>query len=237
MKNLIIFSFGLLVFSSCSETHQEAETENINSDVTETVVDTVQQIVADTLVEENNSFEFFDDYCAISTKKELLEKFDKKDLTDQSVWYAEGTMEKKSTLLVDPNTKYAILYVWSDENPDKVAFIEANFYLGDSTTQNNKGLTTKDGLNIGMSINELAEWNGNPLKFLGFGWDYSGGVMADSTDRFLTSQYQVNLGFDDFNDEFMELLGDVTLNSDMDIVKKADIYVNQLTFYPSKSDE
>ena len=168
---------------------------------------------------------------------EILEKFDKKDLTDQSVWYAEGTMEKKSTLLVDPNTKYAILYVWSDENPDKVAFIEANFYLGDSTTQNNKGLTTKDGLNIGMSINELAEWNGNPLKFLGFGWDYSGGVMADSTDRFLTSQYQVNLGFDDFNDEFMELLGDVTLNSDMDIVKKADIYVNQLTFYPSKSDE
>ncbi len=238
MKNLIAFSLSIVLLSSCSESKDEMMQEGAISNHTEVTADTViQEIIEDTIKDIPTNFEYFDDYTSILTKEDLLAHFDKTNLTNQSVWYAEGTMEKKSTLLIDPNTKFAILYVWSDENPDKVDFIEANFYLGDSTTQNNKGLTTKDGLKIGMTINELADWNGNTLSFLGFGWDYSGGVMVDSTDRFSTSNYQVNLGFDEFTDEFMDLLGDVTLNTDMDIVKKANIYVNQITFYPPKVDE
>lgn len=238
MKNLITFSLSLVLLNSCSESKNEMTQEETTSNHTEVHVDTViQEVIEDTIKDTQNKFEYFDDYTSILTREDLLAHFDKTNLTNQSVWYAEGTMEKKSTLLVDPNTKYAILYVWSDENPDNVDFIEANFYPGDSTTQNNKGLTTKDGLNIGMTINELADWNGNPLSFLGFGWDYSGSVMVDSTDRFNTSNYQVTLGFDEFTDEFMDLMGDVTLNTDMDIVKKANIYVNQITYYPPKVDE
>lgn len=89
---------------------------------------------------------------------------------------------------------------------------------------------TTDSLAIGVSLRHLLRLNGKPVSFSGFGWDY-GGYVGDFNGGTLANRplglrlelpYTVNS---------TELLGDISLRSDMPAVQKmADsIYVAELS--------
>lgn len=90
--------------------------------------------------------------------------------------FEEGTVERPYTILY-PNTDDEILIVWQDESrqtPEQIYVDREGRWR------------SKKGIKVGTSYEELEEINNGPIKFYGFGWDYSGAVdwnegkMADS---------------------------------------------------------
>jgi hypothetical protein len=239
MKFLIPISILFFGLASCQTNENTITDKQVDVEVEEDKIDTsvVDETVEEVEPEVTTEFNTFDDYFAISTKEELVEKFPKESLKDDISWYGEGEVSKLSTILTNPVNGQVVKYVWSDDDTNEAEWIEANYFEGDSASLPNKGLTTKSGLSLGMSLFDLQEWNEKPLKFLGFGWDYSGSVMVDKEDRLNDSPIQINLGFDDFSDENNFLIGDVTLNSNDEKVKDKGIYVNELVYYYDKLNE
>ncbi|MGB7784749.1 MAG: hypothetical protein WBL27_01490 [Salinimicrobium sp.] len=90
--------------------------------------------------------------------------------------FEEGTVERPYTILY-PHTKDEILIVWQDASrstPEQIYVDREGRW------------SSKKGIKVGTSYEELEEINNGPIKFYGFGWDYSGAVdwnegkMADS---------------------------------------------------------
>ncbi len=233
---LSIFFIGLLSCNSNGNSESNP-VEEIVTEVVEPNNDSV--IVEEPIVEQESttSFNTFDDYFAISTKEVLVEKFPKENLKDDISWYGEGEVSKQSTVVTNPENGQVVKYVWSDDDANEAEWVEVYYSESDSITLANKGLASTSGLSLGMSLADLEKWNQRPLKFLGFGWDYSGSVMVEKEDKLSDSQIQVNLGFDDYSDENNFLLGDVTLKSDDEKLKGINIYVNEMIYYYNKLDE
>lgn len=210
---------------SCTNAEQK-QTEQ--EDLTPTVVEDSIEL-ADIKTESKPTFQYFDDYFAISSKTDLYATFDSSALKDEISWYAEGTVQRQSTFLIHPKTKHALNFVWSDDDKLTTAWVEANFYDEDDVLLKNKGLEAKNGLYIGMPLKALEDWNKAPISFFGFGWDYSGAVLPDSTGRLSKSNVGINLGISEMSN--LDVLGDVELSSQDSSVQNLLIYINQMTYY------
>ena len=80
--------------------------------------------------------------------------------------FEEGTVERAYSILY-PHSPDKILVIW--KGPERTEFHQ--IYLdGKSRWRSNTGIQ------IGTTYDELVELNGAPVKFYGFGWDYSGAV-------------------------------------------------------------
>lgn len=93
--------------------------------------------------------------------------------------FEEGTVERPYSILY-PETPDQLLIIWEDESRSKAYQI----YIEDEGKWK-----TQNGISVGTSYEDLEEINNGPIKFYGFGWDYSGAVdwndgkMADSNVR------------------------------------------------------
>ena len=93
--------------------------------------------------------------------------------------FEEGTAKRPYSILY-PETPDQLLIIWEDESRSKAYQI----YIEDEGKWK-----TQTGISVGTSYEDLEEINNGPIKFYGFGWDYSGAVdwndgkMADSNVR------------------------------------------------------
>lgn len=93
--------------------------------------------------------------------------------------FEEGTVELPYSILY-PGTGDELLIIWEDVNRTKIHQLRFD---------KNGRWQTHNGIKIGTSYEELERLNGKPIKFYGFGWDYSGAVdwnggkLADSNIR------------------------------------------------------
>lgn len=89
---------------------------------------------------------------------------------------------------------------------------------------------TAGGLKIGTSLNELLKMNGKPIAFLGFGWDYGGGILSLNHGVLENSRIHFNLDISEDPTGNNAVYGDTELNSDMPEVKRvADkIHVSEI---------
>lgn len=87
------------------------------------------------------------------------------NLAEGTDLFEEGSVERPYTILY-PNTSDELLIVWQDETrttPQQIFVDREGRWV------------SKKGIKVGTSYEELEEING-PIKFYGFGWDYSGAV-------------------------------------------------------------
>jgi hypothetical protein len=109
----------------------------------------------------------------------LQEIYPEAEIAEGVDLFEEGTVELPYSILY-PETDNQLLIVWEDETrtrPYQLYFDSEGKW------------STKQGIKVGTSYEDLEKINEGPIKFYGFGWDYSGAVdwndgkMADSNIR------------------------------------------------------
>ncbi len=152
-------------------------------------------------------------------KNDLGEIFGQANLKDGSEWIEEGTVEVKTTKIVQGNDELTVY--WEDESPGKIKL------SGENSRWN------VSGVKPGMTIAELEKLNGKPFRFYGFGWD-NGGMVFDWGEGNLADKFrgvEVTIGFKDDipegkNTETDKMMGDnIKLNSDQEELKKYQLAV------------
>lgn len=105
----------------------------------------------------------------ISSSQELDRIYPNSRKQEGTDLFEEGTVERAYSVLY-PDTPNQILITWSNPNRSQIHSIRVE-QPGD--------WKSKAGIRIGTTYEELVKMNG-PLKFYGFGWDYSGAVDWDN---------------------------------------------------------
>lgn len=228
---LSVLVLGLI---ACGESH-DPESESVEEIIITDPIDVKTVEVVEDNVEAKIDFSKFDHYATILTKNDLIAKFGEENLEDRTVWYAEGTVERQSTILTNPDNGHVVKYVWAEEDNSTTSWIEATHYLWNEafSIEGTQTLETENGLKLGMSLAELREWNEADFKFSGFGWDYAGGVFAEKGSNLADSKVQVNLMNDQVasNEGFDFMIGDVELHADDEKLIDAPVLVEQFSLY------
>jgi len=223
--NLLVLLFLSATIFSCGNSNSTNKTDEEN-------IDNNEEANNEENTESNeDDFNMFEHYATILTKTDLIAQFGEANLTDKIESYAEGTVEKNTTTLKNPENGYIIKYVWDDDN-QTTSWIEASYNIFDAEYNiiGTQKVKTKNGLSTGMSLADLREWNGANFKFSGFGWDYGGGIYAEEGSKIANSPVKMSL--DMLNYEGTEFaLGDVELNADDQKLKDANIIISTITMY------
>ncbi len=223
MKKLTINLFAILlitmIFACGSKTDKNNNETNNNVET--------EDVKKDNNVEEKIDFSKFDHYATILSKEDLTMKFGESDLTDETKFFAEGTVKVETTTLVNSKFGHTITFGWNEDN-SKTAWISADY-----TTLSKAGfqeIKTNSGLSTGMTLSELQKWNGAEFKFSGFGWDYGGGIFQEEGSKITNSPITIDLGLLDYAG-FDFALGDIELVSSDAKLKDAKIVVTKLKLY------
>ena len=113
--------------------------------------------------------------------------------------------------------------IYSDKKNEIVVYWNDSFYhkkivlLESSDTAS--PFHTAYGLKIGSTMNDLLRLNGQKISFSGFDWDYGGMIQSFNNGALEKSKIHFRLGLS--GDYDGGLSGDMELNTDMPIVKKA----------------
>lgn len=222
--------FALLM--SCAEETAAETTETPSNNTTEVNNDSANVEVVE---EATLNFEYFEDYAALTTKTKLYEHFTEDQLRDDTTWYAEGTVMRMSTVLKDGER--TINFVWAEDDNESLENIEAHAQLWseDWSATSRQAMPSQCGITLGASLAELVEWNGAAVHFSGFGWDYAGGIfeLPEYGGKLLDCETGIRLDMDysDESQDWTHLYGDMELNSEMDGILDAPIFVGVFSYY------
>lgn len=240
MKLVIFALMGLLLFSCGgeSDTNVDVDVDTVVVEDDVAVEEVIEEEIEPVIEEEEEIIEItystVEDYGQIVSKEQLVSEFGEENLVDGEAWYAEGTVRIENTLLTNPENGHVINYLW-EEDGSTLSFIEANYYLMDEdySIHGTQIITSESGLSTGMNLDELVEWNGEDFSFYGFGWDYEGGIFADSSSRFADCPVQVKLSFDleiEIPDAYRGMYSDGIFNTADDVAQGAPVLLDKLTY-------
>ena len=224
-----------LVFFACNSSEEVDIKPETTALVNVKKNDSIQVDLTVKVKESKAAFSRFEDYATLDTKTKLIATFGEENLIDKVSYYAEGEVKKKTTVLTNPKTNNVIRFLWRDDQPDSLSFIEAFLYIYDAESYevvDSQHLYTNCGLYTGMDINKLRNWNATDFSFSGFGWDYAGGVFEVEGSRLAACDVKIRLGLQaDSKDQNHGLYGDVEFNTANPKVMSAPILVDQLTYH------
>lgn len=236
MKTIILISLASLTLWSCNSESETTEEKKPNTEETATTAQEEVEITEEEITEpEVADFSKIEHYAIFTTKDMLVENFGAENIKDGSSWFGEGTMELKHSVLTNPSNGHIVKYVWEEENPTKLAFIEvyANVRNADYETVSTQKIGTNCGLFTGMTIKEMKELNGADFSFSGFGWDFHG--MVRQADESVISSCGLSLAmdlkFEEGKDEYNNLYGDIELSTSDELVLNAPITLDHMTLF------
>jgi hypothetical protein len=236
MKNLYIGLISTTLLFSCNAASEK--TENHASSTNEVSADTTA--IADQMDENSEDmnlvFATLEDYAILDTKDMLIEAFGTENIVDGTSWYGEGSMELNHSVLTNPNNGHIIKYVWQEENPNKLSFLEVygNIRNADYEVIGTQKIETACGLYTGMTIKEMKKWNGADFEFSGFGWDFGGMVRQAEGSKFLNCNLSLTLDLKyqpDPSDEYNQLYGDTDLSTSNEVAFNAPITLDFITLF------
>ncbi len=234
---ILFLSIGIIACNESKENNTETKTTTKEDISIDTLVSTIELESVEPM---EVSFSYFEDYSKILTKDDLISQFGKENIKDQTSWYAEGTVERQSSTLTNPNNNHIIKFIWDENTNSKTSWIEANFNQWDENYENTgtQTLSSSNSLALGMSLNDLKKWNNADFKFSGFGWDYAGQIFTEPNSKLAESEVQIILGYDyeSTQGSFEFIIGDVELNSNDEKLTEAPIFIEQMIFYLSESN-
>ncbi len=158
------------------------------------------------------------------TKEDLISKFGKENVEDETILIEEGSVEVKTTVLFK-DTENELRIIWNEKgNPKKLWF------------ENIGAKWDVYGTKVGMELKWVTAINGISFQFNGFGWD-RGGVVTNWNGGDLGRIFKngtVTLGFDferaeQKNIDLDKFMGDgVKLSSDDQNLIPLDIRVSKI---------
>ncbi len=227
----VIFGLIGIALASCG-----AEEEQGHDNVSEQEVEQIDSSETDIISETEKEYISIEDYATLRTKEDLISAFGEENLVDGESWFGEGTVKYDHSVLTNPNNGHEIKYIFKDDDPNAVSFIEARLYLWseDYEVISTQKIETECGVYTGMALTDLREWNGDDFGFSGFGWDYEGGIFEKEGSKIADCPVTIKLSFDmevKTTSEDMVLFGDMELNTADDNVQDAPIVVDMLTYY------
>ncbi len=218
--NLLGIALFVAMLFSCDSTGNEGDSSNAEA---------VDNAVSENEATEETGFSKFEQYATILTKADLIAQFGAENVVDATETYAEGTAEKKMSVLTNPTNGQVIRYIWADDNTT-TAWIEALYTLFDENYEQigTQKIETESGLWTGMNLLELRDWNGEDFTFSGFGWDYAGGITPSKNSAIYNSP--IGMTLDILSMEGAEFtLGDIELNTTDSRLENLDIVIAEFT--------
>ncbi len=155
----------------------------------------------------------------------IVAKYGVENVSEGEVYHPEAETPEQVTFIFKGQAKEIIVH-WG-ENHKAISSIEA--------VQKDSPYKDFYGIGYGTTMKELETINISSISFVGFLWDMAGSItsfnMGDLDHRVSTHLKNIhyNITINDSNPP-AELTGDVTLNTDDELVKKYldKIYVNQI---------
>lgn len=153
-------------------------------------------------------------------EKKVIEAYGAKNIIRKEIGIGEGELGKGSIVFSGHKNQMTIL--WDSNKPyEKIQSIRVDGIGAD--------WKTKDGIQIGSTLEELMNINGEVFKFAGFEWDYAGRCNdwgGGNISPFLT----VYLEPGNMKAVFPDLLGDELIASDLPKAKEAQLKVISMEF-------
>lgn len=233
MKTLSIKFLTVLLsaalFIACGDAADKEQNKNQTADSISTQAPDTEKTAE---IEPN--FSKFEQYATILSKDELIAQFGEENLEDKVQLYAEGTEEKQTTVLTNPDNGHIVVYVWGEDN-QTTSFVEADYQLYNENFEEigTQKIEAENGLYLGMPLKELKEWNGADFKFSGFGWDYGGSIWQNEGSKLDKSPVKLSLNLLESEDADFAF-GDVELNTNDPRLDKLNIVVSEFSIMPAE---
>lgn len=229
MKTTYFLVATALLFVGCNEGNEAIDTTSFEELESVNKVEAVEESTTNNPAESKKldlASMTFEDYFALDSKEKITSIFDKENCKEGTSFYEEGTVSYKHTVVTNPATTHEIKYVW-DEN-GTLAFVEANYkkYDEDFNEIGIQMLKSECGVHLGMKLTELEQWNGKPISFSGFGWDYGGTIMKGTDSKLANCPINMMLGIDYSPRTSNTIMGDTILTSSDKTVQQTPIYVS-----------
>jgi len=123
---------------------------------------------------------------ASTTPAQLVEYYGEDNVRKDSIPLGKGYFVDGYTLFPDQPGEVALVY----PNPERrVKDLQVTIDLNDTVWK-----SAQNGIGIGTTLEELERYNGRPVTFYGFDWDY-GGVVTDWQDGGALKDHRVRLGY------------------------------------------
>lgn len=229
MKNkllLIVTSVGISLFA-CNNNGKK-ETTSKDSTATSTPSKTGDIIDARYLV----TAQSFGLVPLDATYETLIRTFGKERVTDEKMYRAPDSDETVIKTVINKDKIDEIVIQWDDDYfHKKILNIEAY--------KDNHPYKTAEGVRFGTTLAELAKINGAKISFSGFGWDF-GGLITDFHGGKLTyKEGSSHIGYSlevNLTQDYNEILGDQTIDTDMPMAKKylENIRVRTIDLSPAR---
>lgn len=204
MKLTLLTLLFISALASCNQ-GQEGKTDDQN--------DSVKAVQTDTGY-------ILNDLLKIKDLASLKQMYGDSNAIMDTIWGAEG-MFVIGTILF-PGTDMQVDIMWQDSiNNSGMINATVNATFDDKTftpSFNNKKWNTREGVYLGMSLEDLVALNGKSVKFYGFGWDYGGIVTSFEKGKLDGSNIGVVLSNTNVSDgmaidQLSDVLGDFELCS------------------------
>jgi hypothetical protein len=180
-----------------------------------------------------HNYIYAEDLLQLTSHEYIASVFGPDNVRKETFYYSESDTNKCSVLF--PNTNMQVIFIWNDEaNSKDIAFIIVGGELKASPpSQKRTGQNkwkSKQGVHIGMSLQELQQENGAPLHFYNWNTEQPGVVVDKNKGKLNLDELSVVL-----NNLDTELAkGEEVLNS-ATALKQADrIYISTLIVLPPK---
>lgn len=133
---------------------------------------------------------------ASTTPDQLVEHYGAENVRKDSIPLGKGYFVNGYTLFPDQPGEVALVYPDPERN---VKDLQVTIDLQDTVWK-----SAQNGIGIGTTLEELERYNGRPLTFYGFDWDY-GGVVTDWQDGGALKDHRLRLGYNFDDREKVEL--------------------------------
>ncbi|OLP16731.1 hypothetical protein BST81_20065 [Leptolyngbya sp. 'hensonii'] len=157
------------------------------------------------------------------TRADLVRLFGGSKLQDRTILGPEGIGSFAATR-VNLGPEKSFLVVWKDSRRRQMLDIRD---LGPAWK-------TPEGIGIGMGLDQLRQVLGE-FQFLGFGWDYGGGVLLEQTRLGKRYSGKLILRLDvnyqkaqKYEQDYRAVSGDQTVSSDNPQLKNLEVRVSQM---------
>lgn len=203
----------LLLLTACSnDTNKEGTTEDTGNQTTETAAEPDFGIKPGVGIGALNGE---------MVRADLEAAIGKEQVTERDFYLGEGESAPGLVLYADSPEEVEVLL---DDDGMVILYRLA---------QKDSKWATKEGVKVGMSIQDLQTANGVPFKFTGFDWDYGGTVTNWNGGAFDGKDFLVVLGYNYDGAELTEedmtvLIGDQDVMSDHPATQRYEISVVEI---------
>jgi hypothetical protein len=181
-----------------------------------------------------------EDLLQFDSQEYLADVFGKENLKTDLFYYTE-TETNKCTVLF-PNTNQEVIFIWNDEmNLKDLSFILIGGNLRPKDVDDNRRPVahnvwrSKQGIQCGMSLNEMQMINEQPVRFYNWNAESAGYLAPNNKGKIDFSQ--LGIVFNCLNCSFLKVTNNTIIDSESAMNENQKVYVTSYIVLPPKKTE